>query len=192
MNELSLKEFMSPFTDMAAYLKALEIVERLFSELKQNFNQIAEVIEREVTVKANQSELVKFVERVRLFPSLYGLEFFKSVSYSNKTDSMDSKMHTNVLRPDIMDCIFCQDMKLVNRSLKLAKNPILYAHDKIDYCLFDTKCCPSCQKYHFISYAYDDKSQKKHFYRDAYKKKYFQYSNETIFETDVFRNDSPV
>ena len=123
-------------------------------------NQIAEVKEREVTVKANQNELVKFVERIRLFPSLFGVEFFKSVSYSNKTDSMDSKMHTNVLRPDIMDCIFCQDMKLVNRSLKLAKNPILYAHDKIDYCLFDTKCCPSCQKYHFISYAYDDKTKK--------------------------------
>jgi hypothetical protein len=188
MNELSLKEFLSPFTDMATYLKAVEIVERLFSELKQNYQQIAEVIATEVSVKANLNELKKFAERIRLFPGLYGVDFFKSSSYSKKNDSLSDKMHTNVLTPDILECIFCESIKLVNKPLRFAKNPILYAQNKIDYCLFDTKYCPSCQKYHFISYAYNDKNKKKHFYRDAHKSKYFQYTNETIFETDVFKN----
>jgi len=68
----------------------------------------------------------------------------------------------------------CQIAEVIEREVSIKAN--------------QNELCPSCQKFHFISYAFDDKSKKKHIFRDAYKKKYIQYSNETNFETGVFKN----
>lgn len=134
MNELSLKEFISPFSDTTSYLKSVNIVVSYFSELKENYDQVVELIRRSISENLSTELLVKFVKKINMFPALYGLEFFKTFMESKdeiRNESIKSSLHTTVISPSVVQCIFCINCPLINKKIRFAKNPILYAHNKI-------------------------------------------------------------
>lgn len=52
----------------------------------------------------------------------------------------------------------------------------------LENCIVNTKKCPLCHSVFYISYACSGQTNEKVFYQDAHKLKYFQVSNETVFE----------
>jgi hypothetical protein len=105
-------------------------------------------------------------------------QFSKDViSFSN--DSQDQSL---TIESSASHCEFCQATGPKWFQFKMpAKDTILYDTTQIERCRLNLKQCTQCSSYHYISYAIDEKTKVKKFYRNVLENGlYFQYSNETI------------
>lgn len=188
MDKISFKEFITPFTNMDTYLKAIMIVKNQNSTLSKNKADVASYIKTMIAGDAMISEIEHFIERVTLLPEMYGLTFvcdqtkFDNFMYNR---SCDENKHYLVLKCQVNNCIFCKKISLEPRQIAFSKKALVYGVDRVTIAVFEPKYCRNCENFHFLSYGYDSKTKSKHYYTNAYEQEYFQISSESIFEVNL-------
>ncbi len=136
MEKVTLKQYITPFSDINQFIKALMIVSKIYCSTKQNFKQVHLYITNLIT-PLTEVEVQNFVQKVTLYPLHYPyqqvvqLEKFKceiiEFAEENKSQSI-------TIISEAMKCSFCPESPhdwFEFNTPPLAKDVTLYSMNKI-------------------------------------------------------------
>jgi hypothetical protein len=205
--------FVKPFDTIEQYLKAITIIQKLFNRTQSNYKEVFE--STKVLVKPiTEMEIIAFIQVIIKYPVHPYVFLANQKPFINEiyAFAMDNCSTTKTIESYAQNCIYC-GIKEQNwfeyKQPKFSKNAILFEVDNLgrnfnwliklykilkkdiiylEYLKIDVKQCKTCLNYHYISYAIDNKTKKRTFFREAIKQPYFQFTNETVYSEKIIKS----
>jgi hypothetical protein len=216
MNFTNIYTSFAPFLDITSYLMALIIIKKIYCKRKNNFMYIHKVLSHFVN-QSNESQTKTFIGFILANQKQYNnpFDFINNIDkFHDKLYKycLKEKHPSLIIDSPANMCEFCAISSAnwyVYNSPQFFKNGILYGVNRIgkqslNYCFknvknktnynknieqvrINVKQCKRCLNFHFISYAINNNTKKKSYFKEAHISEYFHFTNETFMEIKLLK-----
>ena len=141
----TIDQYFKPFENINDLVKAIIIVDKIYSPKKQNFEQIQQCLYGLLAIDLTVSVIKAFIDKVTIYRSYYPLQIISELDKFQDelfNYSLEKQLQSIVLFSPADKCYFCpistKDWFKYN-SPKYSKNSLLYSIDKIRNKIFFLK-----------------------------------------------------